>query len=124
MEALGGIPFALGLLVVCLGLLWQIFGYMFGGAVFVWSLMWGLMGMGVGLVLMGTSRRALAVAGVLASGLSLALTATWHLRISPLLNEWLWFIGVPNCLAITYGIAAFVTTTVRRRRARKPSSTA
>jgi type VI protein secretion system component VasK len=56
-EAVGGIPFVLGLLVVALGFLWQLFGYMFGGAVFVWSLMWGLMSIGLGLVLMGTSRR-------------------------------------------------------------------
>ena len=119
MEALGCIPFALGLLVVALGFLWQLFGYRFGGAVFAWSLMLGLMGVGVGLVLMGTSRRAVAVAGVLASGLSLVITATWHIRISPLNDEWLWCIGVPNCLAVPYGITAFVKTTVRRRRARK-----
>lgn len=122
MEALGCIPFAFGLLVLTLGFLWQLFGYRFGGAVFAWSLMLGLMGVGVGLVLMGTSRRVLAVAGVLASGLSLLITATWHIRISPLHDDWLWGIGVPNCLAIPYGIAAFVMTTRRRRQARNTSS--
>ena len=121
MEGLGCIPFALGLLVVTLGFLWQLEGYRFAEGVFLQSLMWGLMGMGVGLVLMGTSRRAVAIAGVLASCLSLAITVNWHIRVSPL-NEWLWYIGVPNCLAIPYGIAAFVTTTLRRRRVRKTSS--
>ena len=121
MEGLGCIPFALGLLVVTLGFLWQHGGNRFG-EVFACSLMWGLMGMGVGLVLMGTSRRAVAVAGVLASGLSLVITATWYIRVSPLSNASLWYIGVPNCLAIPYGIGAFVTTTLRRRRVRKTSS--
>jgi hypothetical protein len=122
METVGCIPFALGLLVVAIGFLWQFLGYRFGDALFVQSLMWGLMGIGVGLVLMGTFRRAVAVTGVLVSCLSLAITVTWHLRVSPLPNEWLWDIGVPNCLAIPYGITAFVTTTVRSRRARKTSS--
>jgi hypothetical protein len=114
MHILGFISIAFGVLVVALGWLWRFLGYRFGDAVLWWSLMWGLTGIGVGLVLLGTSRRALAAAGVLVSGVSLGMTAYWHFRVAPLLSEWLWGISVPNGFGILYGIAAFVTKTLRR----------
>ena len=114
MNILGCIPFSLGLLIVALGGLYFLNEYRFAGEVLGWTLMWGLMGVGVGLALMGTTNRALAVAGVLLCSASLALVMTWHFRFSSLDSAWLWGTSVPNSLGVVYGIATIVVQTRAR----------
>lgn len=80
MAFLGAIPLALGTLLMALGGLYLFLDYRFGGAVFYWSLMWGLMAAGLGLALLGTRRRWVAVAGIVACLISTALTAHLHRR--------------------------------------------
>jgi hypothetical protein len=77
--------------------------------------MWGLAGIGIGLVLFGTTKRRFAIAGVLTCMLSFALIAHWHFRVAQA-PDWLCRLGVPNALGILYGIVAIVVKTVRTLR--------
>ena len=114
-RALGFIPLALGLLVVALGCLYEYLDYRFGGAIRIWSFMWGLSGIGVGLVMCGTSKRRFAFAGVLSCALSFWLIAYWHFRVSPA-ADWFWRLTVLNALGACYGAVAIVVKTVSKLR--------
>jgi hypothetical protein len=118
MEFLGGISLALGVVLMALGSLYWLAEYRFGGAVFYWSLMWGMMAVGIGLALMGTRRRWLAIAGVLACVVSAALTVYWQ-QLAILDASWLWLIGIGCSTGILYGAVAFGLHTSVLRRARR-----
>jgi|EndMetStandDraft_4_1072995.scaffolds.fasta_scaffold328536_2 hypothetical protein len=118
MEFFGAIAVAIGALLMALGGLYLLAEYRFGGAVFYWSLMWGLMIAGIGLALMGTQRRWLAIAGVLACVVSAALTVYWH-QLAILDASWLWLIGIGCSTGILYGAVAFARRTSVLRRARR-----
>jgi hypothetical protein len=118
MEFLGAIPLALGTLLIALGGLYVLLDQMYGGAVFYWSLMWGLMAAGFGLALMGTQRRWVAVAGILTCLVSVGLTAYWH-QFASLNDSWLWLIGTGCSAGILYASVAVVWQSVALRRARQ-----
>jgi hypothetical protein len=118
MAFLGAIPLALGTLLMALGALYVLLDYRFGGAVFYWSLMWGLMAAGLGLALIGTERRWVAVVGIVTCLFSAALTTYWH-RQASLDDSWLWLIGTGCAAGILYGSAAVVGQTLRLRRTRR-----
>ena len=118
MEFLGAIPLVLGALLIALGGLYVLLDQMYGGAVFYWSLMWGLMAAGFGLALMGTRRRWVAVAGILTCLVSVALTKYWQ-QFATLNDSWLWPLGIGCSAGILYGSVALVWQTVARRRARQ-----
>ena len=118
MEFLGAIPLALGTLLIALGGLYVLLDQMYGGAVFYWSLIWGLMAAGFGLALMGTRRRWVAVVGIVTCLVSAALTIHWHLQ-STLDASWLWLIGTGCSAGIFYGSVAVVWQSVALRRARQ-----
>jgi hypothetical protein len=115
MAFLGAIPLALGTLLMALGGLYAFLDYRFGGAIFYWSLMWGLMAAGVGLSLMGTERRWFAIVGTVACSSSAALTVYWH-RQASLDDSWLWLIGIGCWTGILYGTVAVLRQTLRLHR--------
>lgn len=119
MEFLGKIALALGTLLMALGGLYLLLEYRYGGAIFYWSLMWGLMTAGLGLALMGTRRRWLAVAGTLTCLVSVAMTVYWH-RHATLGAAWLWGIGIGCATGIVYGAVAAVWHSWALRPARRP----
>jgi hypothetical protein len=118
MEFLGLIALTLGTLLMALGGLYLLLEFRYGGAIFYWSLMWGLMLAGVGLALMGTQRRWLAVAGALTCVVSVAMTAYWH-HFALLDASWLWLIGIGCSIGISYAGVAFAWRTSVLRRARR-----
>lgn len=119
MQALGCLPFALGVLLLAAGSLYLYEGYRFGFAICFPLFVWGLAGIGVGLVMFGTIARRWAVPGVLTCMLSLALTA----YLWPYDKEWIWGFVVPNVLGIVYGLVAIVAKTRSRHVASAATTT-
>lgn len=117
MDLLGLIFLSLGTLLMALGGLYLLLDWRYGGAIFYWSLMWGLMAVGLGLALMGARRRWRAVAGAFTCLISVAMTAYWH-HFALLDASWLWGIGIGCATGIVYGATAAVRHSLALRRAR------
>jgi len=113
LRGLGWIPTALGAAVVALGTFYDLMDWRFGGAVRVWSWMWGLTLIGLGAVMMATGRRWLAVAGVLACGCSGALVFRWERHVGSL-GQWPPIIYCIDGVAIVCGLATIGYWTWRR----------
>ena len=109
----GWLATGLGATVVALGTFYDLMDWRFGGAFRVWSWMWGLMLIGLGLVLTAMGRRWLASVGVLAAVGSGALVFHWERHVGSL-GQWPSTIYAVDAFAIAAGLAAIAYWTWRR----------
>ncbi len=115
LRGLGCLPAVLGAIVVGLGAFYAAMEWRYGGAVLVWSLMWGLMLSGVGLVVMSTGRRWMAVVGLAACAGSAQLVHSWE-KYAELEKGWSEAIYSGDALGGVIGLGAIATSFWRRKR--------
>lgn len=127
LRGLGCLPAVLGAIVMGLGAFYAAMQWRYGGAILVWSLMWGLMLSGVGLALMSTGRRWMAACATVACGVSALLVYLWKRDAS--LDGWSKWIYSGDAFGGVIGIVAIISSFWKRSRetrssqqASKPSS--
>jgi hypothetical protein len=82
LRTLGFFPTGVGAVVLLLGFVYALNQWRYGGAVLSWALMWGLMLVGVGVVLQTIGRRWLTALGMVACGASALLVFLWERQAS------------------------------------------
>jgi hypothetical protein len=97
-RGLGCLPTVLGGAILLAGAGYASAEWRYSGAVLLWSLMWGLMFLGVGCAVMATGRRWLSALAIAACALSAALVFTWELEHS--LDPWPWWLYPGDALGI------------------------
>jgi hypothetical protein len=112
LRTLGCMPTLLGGVVVGFGGAYAVTEWRYWWAVLIWSLMWGLMLVGVGLVIMATGRRWLAALGALACTVSASLVFAWERTHS--LGSWSLWIYPPDVFGVFFGLASIATATWRK----------
>jgi peptidoglycan/LPS O-acetylase OafA/YrhL len=110
---LGCIPTVLGAGVVLLGSAYALAEWRYGGAVLIWSLMWGLMLVGLGMAVMATGRRWMASLGVAACSISALLVFAWERTHS--LESWPFWIYPGDAIGVLIGLVVIMPSTWRRR---------
>ncbi len=114
LRTLGCIPTGLGATLVLLGSAYALAEWRYGGAVLIWSLMWGAMLVGLGMAVMATGRRWMASLGVAACSVSALLVFAWEREHS--LDGWPFWIYPGDALGMLLGLAVIVSSTWRKRR--------
>jgi hypothetical protein len=113
-RGLGWLPVSLGAIVIALGTIYVLNEWRFGGAIFAWSLMWGLMLVGVGLAFMSPGRLAMALGGLVACVASAYLVFRWEKHVA--LTGWAEWIYPADALggaAALIALAAFIRSRLR-----------
>jgi hypothetical protein len=101
-KALGVFAVVAGCLLVGAGALYAEAGWSFGGAIFWWTVMWGAMFAGLGLIL-ATSRSVVGPGlGAALCGLSALLIVLWQRDVGDL--GWEWICGVPAAGGLVIGV--------------------
>ena len=113
LRAVGWLPTVLGVGLALLGSFYALSGWRYGGAVLIWSLMWGVMLAGLGTVMMATGRVWLVVLGVVACALSALLTLLWE-REAILDTSWRVGIYGGDAMGVTAGLISIVARKMRR----------
>ena len=112
LKALGVFAVAAGCLLTGAGALYAAAGWSFGGAILWWTVMWGAMFAGVGLIL-PTSRSVVGPAlGAVLCGLSALLIGLWQREVGDL--GWQWFCGVPAAGGVVSGVAVAIRNLRKR----------
>jgi hypothetical protein len=115
-RALGWLPTGLGSVLILLGAFYYSQEWRYAGAILIWSLMWGLMLVGLGLPIMATGRRWMAIAGIVLSSASALLAFRWDRYTS--IDDWLLWLYPGDALGVLLAVIALWRA---RRRALRAS---
>jgi hypothetical protein len=99
----------MGVLGIGAGTLYRLEEYAFGGAIFWWVVMAGLVAVGLGLVILGRRRPAVSTFGAVTCALSLVLLVRWEIHVGHL-GAWLWLCGIPGLAGFGVGIGHALLT--------------
>jgi hypothetical protein len=110
-RTLGWFPAGLGSALILLGAFYASQQWRYGGAVLFWSLMWGLMLLGLGLAIMATGRRWMAIVSVVACCASALLVFLWERDAS--LGNWSFWLYPGDALGVL--LAVIVLWRARKR---------
>jgi hypothetical protein len=105
-RALGCLPTTLGGALVLAGAGYAFAEWRYAGVVLLWSLMWGLMFVGVGCAVMATGRRWMSALAVVACAISAGLVYTWELEQS--LEPWPLWLYPADALGIMVACVSLV----------------